>query len=113
MSLRGLSRVLRKAHARFLGGWARATASGYPTPPGMAFRPGHGERAEVGALRKSHCGTLIPLYSVWVSELLVLDRRALRADPVAEYRIGMFGQVFFQWIPFVALGLYFFAKHAD
>ena len=31
MSLRGLSRVLRKAHARFLGGWARATASGYPT----------------------------------------------------------------------------------
>ena len=24
MSLRGLSRVLRKAHARFLGGWARA-----------------------------------------------------------------------------------------
>ena len=25
--------MLRKAHARFLGGWARATAPGYPTQP--------------------------------------------------------------------------------
>ena len=31
---RGLSRVCRKTHARFLGGRARATASGYPTTPG-------------------------------------------------------------------------------
>jgi hypothetical protein len=29
---RGLSRVLQKAHARFLGGRTRVTASGYPTP---------------------------------------------------------------------------------
>jgi hypothetical protein len=31
MLLRGLSRVDRKTHARFLGGWAWVTASGYPT----------------------------------------------------------------------------------
>ena len=34
---RGLSRVCRKTHARFLGGRARATAAGDPTTRGVSM----------------------------------------------------------------------------
>ena len=44
---RGLSRVRRKVHARFLGGWARATASGYPTGTSARISP-PGSRGQLG-----------------------------------------------------------------
>src|SRR5471030_537987 len=47
---RGLSRVRRKKHARFLGGWARVTAPGYPAWRNWQTDRQHGRSRNLGSV---------------------------------------------------------------
>jgi hypothetical protein len=69
---RGLSRVRRKKHARFLGGWARATASGYPARRiGRSSSPPCGRRR----LRRSRAR-----YGTMILPILILVARSVTSN---------------------------------